>query len=190
MTQTIARAQWNYVGYLANNKAIPNGPRPPTNLRITSGIRTIALAWDASKSTDVVRYNIYRKAGTNMGDFDKVGSIPASQTSFVDSLLEIGVSYYYYVTAANDGSTNTDPTCFGAPLESSKYTNRSYYPARAYRAAAAIFHTCEWFPTRSICIKQDFQGEADRLNFTNLSRRCVIRIFTVNGDLVKTIHKG
>ena len=34
-----------------------------------------------------------------------------------------------------------------------------------------------------------FPGDADRLTFTNLSRRCIIRIFTVNGDLVKTIRK-
>ena len=34
-----------------------------------------------------------------------------------------------------------------------------------------------------------FPGDADRLTFTNVTRRCVIRIFTVNGDLVKTLRK-
>ncbi len=137
-----------------------------------------------------MRYNIYRRAGSNIGDFDMVGSVPSSATAFVDSLLEIGVSYYYYVTSANDGSDNTDPTCFGAPLESSKYTNRSYYPARAYRAAASNLSNVRVVPNPfNLYQAKGFPGDADRLTFTNLSRRCIIRIFTVNGDLVKTIHK-
>ena len=36
---------------------------------------------------------------------------------------------------------------------------------------------------------QNFPGDYDRLTFTNLTARCTIRIFSVNGDLVKTLNK-
>ena len=190
LTLTIKRAQWNYLNFVAKSRSIPNAPRPPTNLKITSSIGSIQLAWDKSKSADVAAYNVYRKAGTNLGDFDQIGSVPATASSYVDSLLNIGESYFYYVTAANDGSTNTDPTCFGVPLESSKYTNRSYHPARAYRAATNNLRAVRVVPNPfNLYQAKGFPGDADRLTFTNLSRRCIIRIFTVNGDLVKTIRK-
>lgn len=190
LTQSIRRAQWNYINHVSRNRAMPNAPRPPTNLRVTSSIRSIALQWDKSKSTDVAQYNVYRKAGSNLGDFERVGSVPATESVYIDSLLDIGVSYYYYVTAANDGSTNTDPSCPGAPLESSKYTNRSYHPARAYRAATNTLANVRVVPNPfNLYQAQSFPGDADRLTFTNLTSRCVIRIFTVSGDLVKTLRK-
>jgi len=191
LTLTIKRAQWNYLTYVAKSRAMPNAPRPPTNLTITSQINSVALEWTKSKSTDVAQYNIYRKAGTYLGDFEKLTSVPATDSVFIDSLLNIGVSYYYYVTAANDGSTNTDPSCFGMPLESSKYTNRSYYAARAYRAATADLSKVRVVPNPfNLYQAKNFPGDADRLTFTNLTRHCTIRIFTVNGDLVKTINKN
>ena len=105
-------------------------------------------------------------------------------------MLNIGVSYYYYVTARNDGSTNTDPTWAGMPLESGKFFNRSYHPARAYREAQASLNNVRVVPNPfNLFQAKTFPGDADRLTFTNVTRRCVIRIFTVNGDLVKTLHK-
>jgi hypothetical protein len=190
LTQTIKRAQWNYLNYVSKNKSMPNAPRPPSNLRVTSSIRSVKLEWDKSKSTDVAQYRVYRRAGSHVGEFTLIGSVPSNEASYVDSVLDIGVSYYYYVTAANDGSTNTDPTCFGVPLESSKFSNRSYYPARAYRAAARSLSNVRVVPNPfNLFQAKSFPGDADRLTFTNLTRRCTIRIFTVNGDLVKTIQK-
>jgi hypothetical protein len=187
---TIKRAQWNWDNFLSKNKSIPNGPKPPTNLRIASNIKAVRLEWDKSKSNDVSKYAVYRKAGTNLGDFEKIGEIPSTVTIFVDSLLDIGVSYYYYVTALNDGSANTDPTCYLQPLESSKFINRSYYPARAYREASQSLSNVRVVPNPyNLFQARTFPGDADRITFTNLSRRCTIRIFSVNGDLVKTIKK-
>lgn len=190
LAQTVKRAQWNYANYVGRNRAMPNAPRPPTNLRITSSIASVRLEWDLSKSTDVAAYNIYRKAGSNLGDFSLAGTVPGTESVYIDSLLDIGVSYYYYVTAANDGSANTDPSAPGRPLESSKYTNRSYHPARAYRAARASLSNVRVVPNPfNLYQARNFPGDADRITFTNLTARCTIRIFSVNGDLVKTINK-
>ncbi len=187
---TIQRAQWNWDNYLSKNRMIPNAPAPPTDFKIASGIKKISLSWTESSSSDVVEYRIYRKAGSNLGDFERIGSVPASETVFIDSLLDLGVSYYYYVTSANDGSDNIDPTCYGKPLESSKFFNRSYHPAIAYREASNSLSQVRVVPN-PFNLKQttSWPGEADRLTFTNLTRRCEIRIFTVNGDLVKSFKK-
>jgi hypothetical protein len=187
---TIKRAQWNWDNYLSKNKSIPNAPKPPTGLKVTSGIKSIKLEWDKSKSTDVFKYNIYRKSGTNLGDFEKIKDVASTDNVFIDSLLDIGVSYYYYVTAANDGTINIDPSCFHQPLESSKYINRSYYPARAYREASINLSGVRVVPNPyNLYQAKTFPGDADRITFTNLSHHCTIRIFTINGDLIKTIHK-
>jgi hypothetical protein len=191
LTQTIKRAQWNYLNYVSKNKAMPNAPRPPTNLVITSRTYSIKLEWTKSGSTDVANYNIYRKAGTNIGEFERIASVPSTESSFIDSVLDIGVSYYYYVTSANDGSTNTDPSCAGMPLESSKFTNRSYYGARAYRPVSASLSNVRVVPNPyNLYQAKGFTGDPDRLTFTNLTKHCTIRIFTVNGDLVKTMNKN
>lgn len=187
---TMKRAQWNWNNYLSKNQSIPNAPKPPTNLKITSAIKSVRLEWEKSKSTDVSKYVVYRKAGSNLGDFQRIGEVASTVTTYIDSVLDIGVSYYYYVTAANDGSTNVDPTCFHQPLESSKFINRSYYPARAYREASVSLSNVRVVPNPyNLFQAKTFPGDADRITFTNLTRQCTIRIFSVNGDLIKTIHK-
>ena len=188
---SMLRAKWNWENYLSVNKMMPNAPAPPTELVIQSKPRYIDLSWVASATPDVANYNIYRKAGNNLGDFQLVHSVPATETTYKDSLLDLGVSYYYYVTSANDGKINIDSTCFGKTLESSKFFNRSYHPATAYREAVTSLSKVRVVPNPFNLVQaQSWPGEADRITFTNLTAKCVIRIFTVNGDLVKTLEKN
>lgn len=190
LTQTMARAQWNWDNYLSRRRSIPNAPQPPENLLIQSGLGRVNLSWDPSQSSDVVQYHVYRKAGNNLGTFERVGSVPATDTTFADTTVNLGVAYYYYVTAANDGSANDDPSCAGLPLESSKFFNRSYHPVTAFRAAAEDLDNPLVVPNPyHLNQVSAWVGEINKLMFTNLPRRCTIRIFTVNGDLVRTLHK-
>ncbi len=185
------RAKWNWDNYLSKNLSIPDGPTPPANLVIKDTISSILLSWSASPSKNVASYKVYRKAGDNMGDFTLVATLPPTQTAYADTSAGIGVSYYYYVTAETDGSQNIDPTCFHQPLESSKFFNRSAFPARAYRAASATLGNVRVVPN-PFNLRQTlaYPGEVDRLTFTNLTHHCVIKIFTVDGNLVKTLEKN
>jgi len=190
LATTLAKAQWNWDNYLSRLRSIPNAPQPPENLIITSALRQIDLSWDPSASADVVNYNIYRKTGNNLGEFEYVGNVEASENSFSDSSVNLGASYYYSVTAANDGSTNDDPTCFGQPLESSKFFNRSYHGVTAFRPAEAELNEVLVVPNPyHLNQVSAWEGEVNKLMFTNLSEKCTIRIFTINGDLVKTLRK-
>jgi hypothetical protein len=61
---------------------------------------SVGLKWDASSSSGVVGYNIYR--GTTLGTYSRLSS-SVSGTSYTDSSVVSGenITYYYVVTAVN-----------------------------------------------------------------------------------------
>jgi Abnormal spindle-like microcephaly-assoc'd, ASPM-SPD-2-Hydin len=67
-----------------------------------SSQHTVALLWDASTSS-VSGYNIYR--GTQSGGpYSMLNSSPLSSTSYTDSGLLSGTTYYYVSTAVNSSN--------------------------------------------------------------------------------------
>jgi fibronectin type 3 domain-containing protein len=80
-------------------------PLPPTNVRATGFGSVIDVEWDASPSTNVIGYNIYRKVkGTDPWPSTPInsgGAIPG--TKYRDSTgLSAGVTYVYRVTAVGN----------------------------------------------------------------------------------------
>jgi len=70
---------------------------------------SVALTWDASGSSGVVGYNIYR--GTVSGLYKQLNSSLIAPTSYTDSTVQSGenITYYYVVTAVNSsGVESTD----------------------------------------------------------------------------------
>lgn len=68
---------------------------------------TVSLSWTASISSGVSGYNVYR-AGTSAGPFTKVNASLVTATSFTDTTVQSGQTYYYVLTAV-DASTNESP---------------------------------------------------------------------------------
>ena len=68
---------------------------------------TVTLSWTASTST-VTGYNIYR--GTQHSGLypDKVNFSPQPGTTFTDSTVQSGVTYYYVVTAEDSNNAQSD----------------------------------------------------------------------------------
>jgi fibronectin type 3 domain-containing protein len=68
---------------------------------------SVNLSWNPS-STSNVEYNIYR--GTqHLGPYpEKVNPAPLSSTSFTDSTVQNGKTYYYVVTAVDQNSVESD----------------------------------------------------------------------------------
>jgi uncharacterized small protein (DUF1192 family) len=84
-------------------------PAAPTNIEVdnTQQIGDLVITWtapttnrDGSPLTDLRGYNIYR-ATSSTGPWVKINSnlIPTSQTSYTDSGILSGTTYYYRVTA-------------------------------------------------------------------------------------------
>ena len=62
----------------------------------------IELTWTPSVSAGVVQYNVYRSLESGEA-YTLIGSVPSSQSSFIDPQVSRGMTYYYVVTSY-DGS--------------------------------------------------------------------------------------
>jgi hypothetical protein len=81
---------------------VSNAADSPTSEALT-GTGTapyVSLSWNASTSQDVAGYNVYRKTSAN-GSFTKINSKLDSQTTYTDSTVLGGTTYYYATTAVN-----------------------------------------------------------------------------------------
>jgi hypothetical protein len=93
------------------------------------------------------------------------------------------------VTATDDGTQNTDGLFIGQKLESSRYANRSEIAAYAFEPGKGSAGSVRIVPNPFIvrANEYNFTGEDDKLLFVNLPPYCTLRIYTVTGDLIKTI---
>ncbi len=74
-------------------------PPPPSH--------SVALSWDASISSDVVGYHVYRGAQSD-GPYAKLTPSPIAATTYIDLLVDAGATYYYVVTAADGNGVESD----------------------------------------------------------------------------------
>jgi hypothetical protein len=65
----------------------------------------VGLSWTASSST-VTGYNVYRGT-TSGGPYSKANSSPDASTSYSDTSVQAGLTYYYVVTAVNSQGTES-----------------------------------------------------------------------------------
>ena len=95
-------------GAVSGNVAVAsNATGSPTNVSVTgTGVsispHTVALTWDASTTTGVIGYFVYR-GSVSGGPYTKQNSSPDTILTFTDSGLNSGTTYFYVVTAV-DGS--------------------------------------------------------------------------------------
>src|SRR5581483_8684705 len=81
----------------------PPPPAPPTNLSTSTGNGQVSLSWTASASA--TSYNVKRST-TSGGPYTLVGS--PSSTSFTNTGLTNGTTYFYVVTAVNSGGESSN----------------------------------------------------------------------------------
>ncbi|MFC1988938.1 fibronectin type III domain-containing protein, partial [Chloroflexota bacterium] len=96
-----------------NATAVDVAPAAPTNLAATAGPGDleISLNWDDNTETDIDGYNVYR--GPSSGNITELISSNVSVSTYTDTGLTNGVTYYYEVTAVDLGlnesaRSNTD----------------------------------------------------------------------------------
>jgi fibronectin type 3 domain-containing protein len=66
---------------------------------------SVSLTWTASTST-VTGYNVYR-ATVSGGPYTKMNSSVIAATSYVDSAVTAGQTYYYVVTSVDSGGVES-----------------------------------------------------------------------------------
>ena len=158
---------------------------------------------------DFAGYRVYRAEESYLNTYTKIWEcggntgIPVSNT-YIDRDVARGNNYYYYVVAYDDGIQNTSDLSRGKPSESSHFSNRNYQfggvpfkPARSKLDSIYVvpnpFHAqgLEYGGTfrEDYLIDPTFGARPeDRITFVGLPATATIRIFTVHGDLVKTLE--
>jgi len=182
--------EWYYGTYGAGD-TIPPRPDPDTGVQDFAGYRV----YRAEESY----LNVYRKIWECGG----TTGIPV-QARYVDRNVRRGKSYYYYVVAYDDGSQNSSDLFPGMPVESSHFANRNFQFAAIPYAGPALtldsvyvvpnpfhFGGLQYGGTMAEDYIYDPTAGArieDRITFVGLPARARIRIFSANGNLVKTLE--
>jgi len=80
-----------------------------TGTGVAAPVHTVSLSWTASTSPNIVGYNIYRRTGTT-GSFTQINSGLIATTTYVDTSVADGQTYYYETTAVNSTNEESEPT--------------------------------------------------------------------------------
>lgn len=73
-------------------------PAAVQSIRVTNNqFRKVGLEWQSNPENDISSYTIFR--GQTGDDLDKIATVPAPETSYVDSGLRDGTTYWYQVRA-------------------------------------------------------------------------------------------
>ncbi|MBI3008106.1 MAG: fibronectin type III domain-containing protein [Candidatus Omnitrophica bacterium] len=85
-----------------------SAPKTPTNLTATAGNTLVDLSWtaptqnaDGSTLTDLAGYNVYRSISSG-GDFTKINTSTVTVTTYQDTGLTNGTTFFYKVSAIDD----------------------------------------------------------------------------------------
>jgi hypothetical protein len=93
---------------------ISNASNSPSSATVTgtgvaAPVHSVNLSWNADNSPNVIGYNIYRRIGTT-GTFDKINTALDAATTFTDTAVTDGDTYYYETTAINSSQEESAPS--------------------------------------------------------------------------------
>ena len=87
-------------------------PSAPASITIAASPTTVSLFFPTNPETDVVRYDIYRSLDpdTPLDGWEHMTPDGIDRTTFQDSRVESGRTYYYYVTATDRFGNTSEPS--------------------------------------------------------------------------------
>jgi len=204
--ETLDRANWAWANGIEN---VPTPP-PPPDIEVTSGPGWNKVEWSYPTNDyfddfktgvdDWYAWRVYRKIGAYYVDdpddnHSNVKWQPVFETtnrnvlSFIDSTAERGVSYYYAVTAIDNGTQNTTGLFPEQKLESSRYANRSSIPAIRFEPGLNISNKVRVVPNPASIA--DIKLGSSAIKFYNLPVEATLKVYTETGEWINTIrHYG
>lgn len=196
-----------------NNYVVPMPPPAPaftifadTNAGMISNIIKFSDSLESRPDphqmiADVQGYNIYRSGLYPFGPWELLQTIKIKDPAFHDPAngiytyrddkVPLGFGFLYSITAFDSGhavwAINGQPV---PPLESSVFANRSKIPFKTTlkphkNKLDEVVVVPNPFYRQSGFIEP---GAEKDIQFVNISEKCTIRIYTLRGDLVKTIN--
>jgi len=201
---TAYRAKWNF----ENNYQIPQAPPPPESFDIRgSGLEDgVFLTWrnpEAELMPNFAGYIILRRLTNQDSVFysEIYNSGPedlASEHEILDSSVLSGAPYYYYIKTKariDENDLMADPSTRGKIMYSSRLLIPNLNSVRPPKHSSEDMSQIRIVPNpynindplvTELYGQQGINGRV--INFYNLPPVVTIRVFTENGDLVKTIE--
>jgi O-glycosyl hydrolase len=99
----------NSITTLALSSFIPDTtpPEAPTGLTTERSIGTVVLDWNDNNESDLAGYNVYRSTTSGV-DYNKLNSSLLSSSTYTDTNVVNGTTYFYIVTAVDTASNESD----------------------------------------------------------------------------------
>ena len=163
--------------------SLPLGPSWPTTATYNSGPEQNEISWGTA--TGAVGYNLYRMAGheTNLADppVPLNGSTLLTGTSFTDTDVIRGERNFYAVTAVDaEGQESSIFATRNGGTGVSSFSN----PVNDLTQVRVVPNPYSILGGDLAGGGTNFTGQPNKLLFVNLPANAIIRIFTMNGDLV------
>ena len=97
-------------------------PSAPTGLVVEADNESVSLDWDDNTDLDLYGYNIYR-TDLSDGDYALLDTAPPANSSYLDTTVSTGVTYFYVVTAVDTSSNESDYSDeqFATPIDLAFY---------------------------------------------------------------------
>jgi hypothetical protein len=148
---------------------------------------------------DLAGYRVYRSAFRNIGPWTRIAEIPKSAAVMEDGMIthtdtdvRLGIGYYYAVTSYDTGHNApwpADPSMATVGALESGLVNQNTEPVYPMAKPSNNLDDVRVYPNP---FRQHSQlrgpGEEYRMEFVNVPSKCTIRIYTLAGDLVRTIE--
>jgi Abnormal spindle-like microcephaly-assoc'd, ASPM-SPD-2-Hydin len=93
-----------------------NASNSPATISLTGSSYAVSLAWQASSSSELAGYNVFR--GTSSGSYTQLNASPITGTAYTDSTVADNQTYFYVVTAVNTSgvqSADSNQTSVSVP---------------------------------------------------------------------------
>jgi len=200
--RNLANAKWA----VEHDYNVPTPPPAPI-LNVASRPDSIVLSWyyndpAVEEASDFAGFRVYRAHGNSgprvtsndslVGVWERIYECGKEIHRYQDTEPVRGENYFYYVAAYDDGSLNGPDarSSGGEILESGMYFNRTTYPASLTRAPGESLDSIRVVPNPFSMAASGIQyaGAPNKLVFMDIPPFCDIRIYTVSGDLITTIH--
>lgn len=196
------RAKWNF----DHNYQIPQAPPPVQTFTVngSGALNGVVLNWrnpDAEAMPNFAGYTIQRRLTNQDTVFYKEiyssgAEDKAVEHTYVDTAVVSGVPYYYYIktkSKIDENDLNADPTTRGKVLYSSRIWIPNISPINPPKFSSEDMSQIRIVPNpyniNDPLVKLYYSDKDGRqINFYNLPGIVTIRIFTENGDLIKTIE--
>ena len=201
---TAWRAKWNF----ENNYQIPQAPPPPLyfDIRGTGLEDGVILSWSNPQAENLPNFEGYRilRRLTNQDSvfynviYSSGPEDKASSHEILDSGVVSGAPYYYYIQTKariDENDVNADPTTRGKIMYSSRLLIPNLNSVRPPKHSSEDMTRIRIVPNpynindplvRELYGQPGIDGRV--INFYNLPPIVTIKIYTENGDLVKTIY--